>query len=213
MDKKILIIIFALIIIISFSGCIETSDILQERAKTVGYQTIREVSAGIKIDSITGYTDEEKTKIEYLAFGISPRAGSKNINISEITSEIQYQNTTKLSLNNSLINSIDFDNYSIFNTPIKNHNNSNKYTILDNLTNNSFGIITIHDPDFSIISNYCMNSGDRAYLIINLTSVIDNIGLLPEEEISGSIIPELGKEADFYFITPKIFSERVIILS
>jgi hypothetical protein len=66
-----------------FLGFISISDILGDRAESVGGDTIDEVSTGVPIESITGYASKEETKIEYLAITIKPRAGSTQIDLAK----------------------------------------------------------------------------------------------------------------------------------
>jgi len=60
-----LIIFIAMVLIaaVASSVLITTSETLQSRAKSVGTQTIREVSAGVSIESITGYTNTDNTSV------------------------------------------------------------------------------------------------------------------------------------------------------
>ena len=73
-----LIVFIAMVLIAAVvaSVLITTSENLQSRAKTVGTATIREVSAGLAIEDIAGYTNADKTIIEYLALTIRTLRGS-----------------------------------------------------------------------------------------------------------------------------------------
>ena len=206
-----LIVFIAMVLIaaVAASVLISTSETLQSRAKTVGTQTIREVSAGISIESITGYTDASKTKIEYLALSVRPRAGSKDIDLGLCTLTILYENLSVATLNTSLVQSVNTDGASVFLTPIVSGGN---YTILNNLTGTEFGIISIHDPDLSITNTNGMNSGDRAYIVVNLSAVIGPNALPSREEISGSLTPEIGIKAEFDVTAPAVFSQRIVAL-
>ncbi len=208
-----LIVFIAMVLIaaVAASVLITTSENLQSRAKTVGTATIREVSAGLAIEDITGYTNPEKTVIEYLALTVRPRAGSKDIDLSLCTLSILYDNLTILTLNTSLVQVVNIDNTSVFQTPISSGSN---YTILENLTTHKFGVIAIHDPDESVTRTNGMNPGDRIIVIVNLSTIITNDGGLPTRQtISGSFIPEIGIPAQFDTITPAVFSKRIVSLS
>lgn len=208
-----LIVFIAMVLIaaVAASVLITTSENLQSRAKTVGTATIREVSAGLAIEDITGYTNPEKTVIEYLALTVRPRAGSKDIDLSLCTLSILYDNLTILTLNTSLVQVVNIDNASVFQTPISSGSN---YTILENLTTHKFGVIAIHDPDESVTRTNGMNPGDRIIVIVNLSTIITNDGGLPTRQtISGSFIPEIGIPAQFDTITPAVFSKRIVSLS
>ena len=95
-----LIVFIAMVLVaaVAASVIIQTSENLQQRAYAVGKQTIREVSSGIKIIGNTGYTDVNKTVVEYLAISITPRAGSYDIDLNETLVYIEYNNLTVLSL-------------------------------------------------------------------------------------------------------------------
>jgi len=205
-----LIVFIAMVLIaaVAASVLITTSETLQSRAKTVGTQTIREVSAGIAIDGITGYTNADKTKIQYLALTVRPRAGSKDIGLGLCTLSILYDNLTILTLNTSLVQVVNTDNQSVFQTPITSGSN---YTILNNLTSTKFGVIAIHDPDSSVITTNGMNSGDRVLILVNLTAIItDEDGLPPRESISGTLTPEIGIKAQFDVTAPAVFSKTIV---
>ena len=206
-----LIVFIAMILIaaVAASVLISTSEDLKARAKTVGTQTIREVSAGISIDSVTGYTNEDKTYIEYLALTIRPRAGSKDIDLSLCTLSVLYNNLTILTLDEGLVQVVNTDNKSVFYTPVASGSN---YTIMGNTTNTTFGVISVHDPDDSILNTNGMNSGDRAILIINLSAIINGVGLPAREQVSGTMTPEIGIKAQYDVTVPAVFSKRIVPL-
>ena len=81
-----------------FLGFISISDILGDRAESVGGDTIDEASTGVSIESITGYASKEETKIEYLAITIKPRAGSTQIGLTKCSLTVLYDTGTTLSL-------------------------------------------------------------------------------------------------------------------
>jgi len=208
-----LIVFIAMVLIaaVAASVLINTSETLQSRAKTVGTATIREVSAGVAIESITGYTNENKTRIEYLALTVRPRAGSKDIGLSLCTLSTLFDNLSILTLDESNIQNVNVDNKSVFNTPVA---PGSSYTILDNTTSITFGVIAIHDPDSSVTGTSGMNSGDRIIIIVNLSAIIPNQGgLLPRQSISGTLTPEIGIKAQYDTTAPAVFSKRVINLS
>ncbi len=208
-----LIVFIAMVLIaaVAASVLITTSETLQSRARTVGTATIREVSAGVSIESITGYTNVNKTKIEYIALTVRPRAGSKDIDLSLCTLSVLYDNLTILTLNESLVQNVNTDDKSVFQTPIT---SGSSYTILDNTSSIKFGVITIHDPDSSVINTNGMNSGDRIIIIVNLSAIITSQGgLPPRESVSGTLTPEIGIMAQYDTTAPAVFSKRIVNLS
>ena len=68
------------------------------------------------------------------------------------------------------------DDTSVFYTPITSGSN---YTVLDNLSAQKFGVISIHDPDSSVTNTYGMNSGDRVILVINISAILTGDNGLP----------------------------------
>ena len=206
-----LIIFIAMVLIaaVAASVLITTSETLQSRAKTVGTQTIREVSAGVSIESVTGYTNAGKTIIEYLAITVRPRAGSKDIDLSLCTLSVLYDNLTILTLNDTLVQDVNTDNTSVFYTPLVSGSN---ITIMNLTTVNTFGCIAIHDPDGSITNTQGMNSGDRCIIIVNLSAVISGGGLPARETVSGTLAPEIGIKSQYDVTAPAVFSKRIVAL-
>jgi flagellin FlaB len=198
-----------LIAAVAASVLINTSETLQSRAKTVGTSTIREVSAGIAIEQVTGYTNEEKSLIEYLSLQVRPRAGSKDIDLSLCTLSVLHNNLSMLKLNESLVQDVNVDNKSVFHTPII---SGSPYTIVGNTSQLEFGVIAVHDPDGSITTTNGMNSGDRALLIINLSAILDTGGLEPRKDVSGVLAPEIGIKAEYDVTAPSVFSMRIVKL-
>ena len=208
-----LIVFIAMVLIaaVAASVLITTSENLQSRAKTVGTATIREVSAGLAIEDIAGYTNIDKTKIEYLALTVRPRAGSKDIDLSLCTLSVLYNNLTILTLNTSLVENVNTDDASVFQTPIESGSN---YTIMNNLSRTHFGVIAIHDPDTSVTRTNGMNSGDRIMILVNLSAILTTeLGLPTRETISGSLTPEIGIVAQYDTTAPAVFSKRIIALT
>jgi len=206
-----LIVFIAMVLIaaVASSVLINTSETLQSRAKTVGTQTIREVSAGISVESVTGYTNSEKTKITYLALTIRPRAGSKDIDLSLCALSVLYDNLSIIKLDTNLVQNVNIDNSSVFFTPVE---SGSEYTVMGNTTNTTFGVIAIHDPDGSITSTYGMNSGDRAIILVNLSSIIEDGGLPARQTVSGTLTPEIGIKAQYDVSAPAVFSKRIVKL-
>lgn len=207
-----LIVFIAMILVaaVAASVIIQASESLQQKAQNVATQTIREVSAGLVIDDITGYTNSNRTMITHLALSIRPRAGSNDIDLSLCTLSVLYDNLSILVLDNSLIANVNTDNKSVFETPITVGSNE---TILAGSSKTSFGIIAIHDPDGSVLATGGINSGDRIFLIVNLTALIPSDGGLPaRQHISGSIQPETGAPGVFDITVPAVFSHRIVPL-
>ena len=198
-----LIIFIAMVLVaaVAASVVMQTGETLQQRSYAVGKQTIRDVSSGIKIIGITGYTDEAKTKVEYIAIAISPRAGSYDIDLNETLLYIQYNNFTVLGLNygdNDAVAS-SVSQQGVFHT-----------LNMTNITATEYGVIAIHDSDNSVTNSYGLSTSDQVVLLVNLTDAIPQTrGLLPGETINGKIVPEVGTAGIFTVNTPNAFKYRV----
>ncbi|RLF57110.1 MAG: hypothetical protein DRN27_08385 [Thermoplasmata archaeon] len=202
-----LIVFIAMILVaaVAASVIIQTSESLQLRAQAVGKQTIREVSSGMQIVDVTGYTDASKTKIEYLALSIRPRAGSYDLDLNETLIYLQHDNLTVLSLDysdgtNSVTSNVSSDGiFHTLNASI--------------LTSTNFGLIAVRDQDSSITNNFGIGTSDLAIVIINLTAAFsESEGLSPNEEFYGRLVPEVGSAGIFWVSAPNAFPHRVVDL-
>ncbi len=207
-----LIIFIAMILVaaVAASVIITTADTLQQRAKTVGSSVIREVSAGLVIDNIAGYTNAEKTKIEYLAILVRPRAGTQDIDLEYTALTIKYNNLTVLTLNTSLIEQAGTDNVSVFDTPTI---SGSGVKIIDCVSYTNYGIVTVLDADSSVSTAQGINDGDRIYILVNLTQIIpEESGLPTRATLSGSLQPETGAPGVFEFTSPAVYAKRIVDL-
>jgi len=202
-----LIVFIAMILVaaVAASVIIQTSETLQNRAKAVGKQTIREVSSGMNIVDLTGYTDADKTKIEYLAITIRPRAGSYDLDLNETLVYLQHDNLTVLSLchgsgTDGVTSSVSSDG--IF--------HSLNHSVLTSI---NYGVIAIRDQDSSITNSYGIGTNDLAIVIINLSAAFsDSGGLEPSGEFYGRLVPEVGSAGIFMVSAPNAFDQRVVEL-
>ena len=207
-----LIVFIAMILVaaVAASVIIQASESLQQKAQNVATQTTREISAGLVIDDITGYTNSNKTMITHLALSIRPRAGSNDIDLTLCTLSILYENLSILTLDTDLMANVNTDNKSVFETPVS---AGSSETILGGASKTAFGVIAIHDPDGSVLATRGINSGDRILIIVNLTALIPSEGGLPSREgISGEIQPETGAPGVFDITSPAVFSHRIVQL-
>ena len=213
-----LIVFIALVLVaaVAASVIVQTSETLQQRAYAVGKQTTREVSSGMKIVDLTGYTNEEKTRMQYLAISIKPRAGSFDIDLNETLLYIEFDNLTILSLNyvNDTLHSNDPVAYP--EDPVKGAvSNDGLFHTLNHscLNATNFGIVAIRDSDSSITNSYGMSTSDLAVIIVNLTDAFYTTdGLPPGEEFLGKLVPEVGSAGIFLVSAPAAFDHRVVEL-
>jgi flagellin FlaB len=208
-DKKAMVGIGTMIVFIAMvlvaavaaSILIQTAQTLQQKAYKVGGETIAEVSSGIRLDDSIGYTNANKTVVEYIAFVISPRSGSGYIDLENVFVTIKADNLTVLHFDENLVTGDINETGGVF------------YTLdLGQLNASVYGVIAIHDSDNSIVTTHGMNVGDSAFIIVNLTAASDNGGLEPRKSLSGSIMPELGVQATYDITAPVVFLNRVVDL-
>jgi flagellin FlaB len=195
-----LIVFIAMVLVaaVAASVIIQTAETLQQRAYAVGKQTIRDVSSGLRIIGVTGYTDAAKTKIEYLAIAVTPRAGSYDIDLNKTLLYLQLNNFTVLSLNTNC-KAGAVNSGGVFNT-----------LNLSMLNATNFGVIAIHDADSSILNSNGLSTSDQAMLIVNLTAALYTThGLNPGEVLESKLVPEVGSSGIFVVQAPNAFKYRV----
>jgi len=198
-----LIVFIAMVLVaaVAASVVMQTGETLQQRAYAVGKQTIRDVSSGIRIIGVTGYTDPDKTVMEYLAIAVTPRAGSYDIDLNKTLLYVMYNNFTVLGLNyqdNDVVAS-SVNQSGIFHT-----------LNMTNITATEYGVIAIHDADGSIDNSYGLQTSDQAVLLVNLTDALSETnGLLPGEQLNGKLVPEIGAAGIFTVSAPNAFKYRV----
>ena len=213
-----LIVFIAMVLVaaVAASVIIQTSENLQQRAYAVGKQTIRQVSSGLDIIDLTGYTDEAKSRIQYLAISIKPRAGSYDLDLNETLLYIEYDNLTVLSLGYQYLR----DSGNLYNNT-QNGSVSNDvssdgvfHTLnLSCLTSTHFGAIAIRDSDNSLINSFGMSTRDLILIIVNLSAVLpETNGLEPGQEFNGRLVPEVGSTGIFWVMAPNAYTHRVIDL-
>ncbi|MCD6468618.1 MAG: flagellin [Thermoplasmata archaeon] len=188
-----------LVAAVAASVLIKTGETLQQRANKVGLSTTREVSSGLVITDVTGYTNAGKTYVTQLALTVRPRAGSQDIDLRNTILYIQYERLTVLSYSNQtgyVAGSVSAQG--VF------------HTLNVTLNATTYGIIAVHDADGSITRNYGMNTGDTAIILVNLSAAFDTSGLPPRDSVSGSFLPETGAAGTFEASAPSVFTNRIV---
>jgi len=196
-----LIVFIAMVLVaaVAASVLIQTGQTLQQRAYKVGSETISEVSSGVRLEDSIGYTNTNKTKIEFIAFTVAPRSGSGYIDLENTFISVRYNNYTVLKFGDMVAAKVSSDG--VFHT-----------LDMSKLNSSIYGVIALHDSDGSIHISHGMNVGDTAIILINLSAAMDNGGLLPRDSITGSIQPELGVEATYDVTAPVVFGTRIVDL-
>jgi len=206
-----LIVFIALVLVaaVASSVIIQTGENLQNRAYAVGKQTIREVSSGVKIVDLIGYTDVDKSVLQYLAISVSPRAGSYDLDLNATLIYIEYDNLTVLTLDYTDKNA---DGGGTVNGTVSEHGvfQTLNHTCLDAT---DYGVVAIRDSDNSVVNSYGLGTQDMVMVIINLTAAFpDTNGIEPGEEFYGRFVPEVGAAGIFYVSAPNAFDHRVVEL-
>jgi flagellin FlaB len=196
-----LIVFIAMVLVaaVAASVIMQTAESLQQRAFAVGKQTIREVSSGLRIISVTGYTDVDKTRLEYLAIAVTTRAGSYDIDLNKTLLYIQYNNYSVLSLNVNC-KADTLGDGGVFNA-----------INLSKLNATNYGVLAIHDADGSLMKSNGLGTSDQAMLIVNLSAVLPTThGLLAGETIESRLVPEVGAAGIVVVNSPSAFKYRVV---
>ena len=194
-----LIIFIAMLLVagITASVLIQTMGSLQEQALQTGTETIRDISTGLKVTHVSGYSDG--STITQLAIFITPIAASYDmdltygyISLSDSTKKVilNYSNTC---FNSSVTNGL----FSTMNA--------------SNLTATTFGVIVVRDVDASCSSTTpVINNGDLVVLLINTSKCFS--GISTRTDVSGNVYPEYGISGVIAFTTPSAFSNTIIDL-
>lgn len=194
-----LIIFIAMILVagITASVLIQTMSSLQEQALQTGLETIRDVSAGLKVTHVSGYANV--SQIGQLAIFVTPIAASADLDLMQ--GYISLSDSTKsviLNYNSSCFSSSISNG--LFNTLNSSHLNSNE-----------FGLIVIRDIDTSCNSTSpFINNGDLVVLLINTTKCFSGVGT--RTEVLGNVIPEYGISGVIGFTTPSTFANTIVDL-
>ena len=198
-----LIVFIAMILVsaVAASVLIKTGETLQQRANKVGLQTTREISSGLAVIDVVGYTNENKTYITHLALTVRPRSGSQDIDLKNTILYLKYDRLITLTYS-------DQDGY----VASRVSSDGVFHTLNVSLNATTFGIIALHDADDSIYRNYGMNVGDKAIIIVNLSAAFNSTGLPPRASISGSFVPEVGAPGTFDAAAPCVFTNRIVEL-
>ncbi len=196
-----LIVFIAMVLVaaVAASVIIQTAESLQQRAYAVGKQTIRDVSSGLRIIEVSGYTDPNKTKIEYLAIAVATRAGSLDLDLNKTLLYLQLDNYTVLSLNTHCkTNTVGVGG--IFHA-----------LNLSMLNATNYGVIAVHDQDQSVMKTNGLSTADQVILLVNLTAALPTTqGLRAGDSVQAKLVPEVGVEGIFLVNAPDAFKYRVV---
>ena len=184
---------------IAASVLIQTANRLEIQAMKTGQETTEEVATGIGIEDITGQIGNHvgwtNGSILNVTICVSPRSGSKDVDLSNTVVELSDSTTKYLLIYNTTLGVQAPDLAGIFDTAAF-------------AADATFGIIVLEDADSSCLTaNPVINRGDHVLLTISAGALFG--GLVERTDIWGMAIPESGASGVFAFRTPASYPETV----
>ena len=186
---------------IAASVLIQTSTTLEMQALKTGSQTTSEVASGIMIQGIEGYNASGAGAISLLALEIKARAGSPDIDLSQVVVEISDSDTKYvLGYDSSTFTDKEEVDGQLF--------TSSFYPGVGSETT-KFGVIVLQDADGSVTSgNPIINFGD--HVVVAIDDAFS--GIAPRTDVFGMVISEEGAPGIIGFRTPESFTDAVMEL-
>jgi len=193
---------------IAASVLIQTSTRLEAQAMQTGRETTAEVSTGLAIYDIEGYTsDSTGGQIEKMVIMVRPRAGSDGIDLGE--TYIELSNSSRKVVLNYTTSFYDNDagENNIF-AAAAFPDDEYGFGDASNTDGSKFGILVIEDADGSFVgpTEAVMNRGDKAFLCINCTGCFNNIS--ERTDMWGMVVPEVGAPGIIAFRTPASYGGK-----
>jgi len=195
---------------IAASVLIQTSTKLENQAMATGQETTSEVSTGLTVFNVLGYSASSGTAISKLAIGVRPRAGSDGIDLSQVYVELS-DTSKKVILNYTTSYYSEPNGQSdVFGAGVFPDDNY-AYGNASNRDGSMFGLLVVEDADQSMSQNNpVMNRGDKVYICINATGCFN--GISERSDIWGLVVGEEGSPGTISFRTPASYTDNVIDL-
>jgi len=186
---------------IAASVLIQTSTRLEAQAMRTGQETTEEVSTGIAVFDIKGYSPDDGN-LDNMTITVRPRAGSADIDLGEVFLELS--NT----------------DYKIIMTYTNGGSDWNDSTTgVDDVFGvacfpaaaNRFGIMVLEDADGSCQqANPVINRGDKVLLCVDTTQSFNaTSGINERTDIWGMVCPEQGSPGVISFTTPASYNDNI----
>ncbi len=209
-----MIIFIAMVLVSAVAAAVltQTSGFLQQKAVSIGEETTDEVSTGLVVNSIEGYTDGTGAgaNVSQVALFISTNAGGSNIDLNSTTIKINngqkesvlaYNGTTSLANRTYDATSGVSEKFS-----------GTSVSAWTGASDTTFTILVTQDADDSATSGRpILNRGDKVALLVNASEVFTD-GFPARTQIAGEVVPEIGSPAILSFRTPGTFTQRIINL-
>ncbi len=183
---------------IAASVLVQTANRLEIQAMQTGQETTAEVATGLAVRDVEGHV---ATDIDYIAILVAPRAGSREIDLSQTYIEISDTNMKNvLKYSSSYWNSKGAIKGDIFTASF--------YSSLDAQT---FGVIVLEDSDSSCTATApVINRGDKVLLTIFCdTGKVFNQKVGERTDVWGMVQAEDGASGVFSFRTPASYTDTV----
>ena len=194
-----LIIFIAMILVagITASVLIQTMNNLQQQALQTSEETLRDISSGVKVSTVSGYVSG--SKITQLALFITPISASDPIDLTYAYFSLS-DSSKKVILNYTSVCFNETVKNSTFNTL-----NSSK------LSATTYGLLVVRDVDDSCTQTTpVINERDLVILLVNTTKCFQ--GISTSTEVAGEINLEYGISGMVGFTTPSAFIDTIVDL-
>jgi flagellin FlaB len=193
-----MIIFIAMVLVagIAASVLVQVANQLQMQALYTGMETIDEVATGIAVLDVEGHYDNASDQMDAIAIGVRGRAGSGDIDLSQVVIELA-NNETKSTLRYNAAEHA-FNQSTVFGSGVY------------DLTASQFGILVLTDADGSCSNDATtpiINKGDYVMLTVNTSAVFS--GLAERADVWGNVIPEIGSWGIIAFRTPATYVDVV----
>ena len=194
-----MIIFIAMILVagIAASVILETMNSLEEQALLTGRETAQDISSGLKVTHISGYSAD--SNLVQLALYVRTMAGSDAL-------DLNYAHMTLSDTSSQVI--LNYST-SFFSSTVSN----GIFGTLDsaNITATMYGIMVIRDIDSSCSATApVINDDDLVVLLVNATNSFSGIGT--RKTVTGRIVPEFGINGFISFTTPSVYIDTIVEL-
>jgi flagellin FlaB len=199
-----MIIFIAMVLVagIAASVLIQTASKLETQAMITGQETTAEVATGLAVADVEGFAATD-SDISRLAIQVRSRAGSSEIDLSEMVIEISDSD-------NKLVLKYTADEFTLKDSIDGDIFNSTFYTTMEA---NEFSVIVLEDADGSCsATNPIINSGDKVILSVYVGHASGFNSIPERSDVWGSIMPEEGAPGVVAFRTPASYTTNIMDL-